>query len=121
MSSYIDEKNIDEKIKLTEEKLNRLKEEKKKTIRKLKRGKKEKRFRLTYNLKVDLLESQIWPDKDGPLNPTKDDVLEAIWNYEPLDENSFTRNHPALIILDEWRLIDCDEDILKITEIKSKK
>lgn len=111
--------NINEEIKQTEEKLDELKKIRDYKKRKLKKKEKEKRFKLRYHLEVTLAEHQIWPDGDGPLNPTKDDVLDAIWNYKPHTfENRFTRSHPALIILDEWFLIDDDQDILKIIEIK---
>jgi len=33
-----------------------------------------KKFRFTYTMTCDLTETEIWPDKDAPSNPTADDV-----------------------------------------------
>lgn len=37
-----------------------------------------KTFRITYEVDVELTANEIWPDGDGPENPTSDDVIELV-------------------------------------------
>lgn len=37
-----------------------------------------KKFRIVYQIDVTLSKKEIWPDKDGPKNPTAEDVTKVI-------------------------------------------
>jgi hypothetical protein len=54
-----------------------------------------KKFRITYTIDVTLTEAEMWPDEDGPANPTAEDVARLIRK-----EGGFPH------IIDEWNLDD---------------
>jgi hypothetical protein len=44
---------------------------------------KKKLFEICIEYRETLSAKEIWPDGDGPENPTEDDVYEAMQNYGP--------------------------------------
>ena len=54
-----------------------------------------KKFRITYTIDVTLTEAEIWPDDDGPTNPTAEQVAALIRK-----EGGFPR------IIESWNLDD---------------
>lgn len=54
-----------------------------------------KAFRITYEVDVELAAADIWPDGDGPENPTTDDVIALVKD---------TFGYCACRIVDDWNL-----------------
>lgn len=54
-----------------------------------------KKFRITYTIDVTLDENELWPDGDGPDNPTAEQVAALIRK-----EGGFPK------VIDEWNLDD---------------
>lgn len=54
-----------------------------------------KKFRIIYELSSTLTEKQLWPDGDGPKNPTIEDV-----------ENLIEDSGGIIQVIDEWNLDD---------------
>lgn len=65
------------------------------------------RFHITIEVNVDLDYEELWPDGDGPLDPTEDDVRRLI-----------SKEGGPSRIIDEWNLQD-DLD-LYVHKLKEK-
>lgn len=65
-----------------------------------------KRFRIVYTIDVTLDESEIWPDGDGPSDPTAADVEQAIR----------AANAHLIHTMVEWSL--ADEHTFDVSEVK---
>jgi len=69
-----------------------------------------KKFSLEISLSVTLDASQLWPDGDGPDNPTEDDVMELI-----------EKCGGAESIIDDWSLGDnLDYHVIELKPLKKE-
>ena len=71
-------------------------------------------FSFQFSGGVDLTEDDIWPDGDGPENPTVDDVKDVI---NDIYESIFRSGYGMADFIRDWNLED--EVKLNIREIKS--
>lgn len=65
-----------------------------------------RRFRIVYTLDVVLSESQIWPDGDGPENPTASAVEDLIESEGGI-----------IKVIDEWSLDTASAYHYEVTEM----
>ena len=68
-----------------------------------------KKFSISYTIDVILDESQIWPDRDGPSNPTAEDVLQVIDQFGGIRR-----------VIDDWDLDPGGDGHLDVYEVTNR-
>ena len=68
-----------------------------------------KKFSISYTIDVILDASEIWPDKDGPSDPTAADVLEVIEQCGGIRR-----------VISDWDLDPNGDGHLDVYEVKSR-
>lgn len=70
-----------------------------------------RKFRIEFDLQVDLSEDQIWPDGDAPAKITRKDIYEVMFGASHREPYGFE----ILQMLNEWDL--ADDGVFSVSQV----